>query len=267
MASIIAAFYSCDIYLPKQFLLKFKTFKYGFIILTNNSSPFELHSSYSITYWLSVRELLISNGYAGIFEQTLHILTTPWLSPSARILQGCYFHSKSKGLNRAQLIEEAWPIKAWVALKFWLLLSAKASDTLLSSKDGHAKKLKSGDQHIFLIYLTVLTFLRSWVLGDNATYFSLAKDEQLYTVKMLFLPNSNRYLPKGSKDKAEIVRSRFIYLSAPPSSDLIFRMFLLLTPPRAITVESGLQAISLISMKSSLRVFIGTNFWSSSFHN
>lgn len=87
-AYIIAAFYSCDIYLPKQVFLKFKTFKYGFIILTNNISPFELHSSSSITSWLSVRELLISKGYAGIFEQTLHILTTPWLSPNAKILQG-----------------------------------------------------------------------------------------------------------------------------------------------------------------------------------
>lgn len=77
---------------------------------------------------------------------------------------------------------------------------------------------------------------------------------------MLFLPNSNRYLPKGSKDKAEIVRSSLIYISAPPSSERIFKIFLLLTPPRAITDESGLHAMSLISMKSSLRVFKGTNF-------
>lgn len=82
-------------------------------------------------------------------------------------------------MNRAQLIEEAWPRKEWVALKFWLLQRAKASDTLLSSNEGHARKLKSGDQDIFLIYLTVLTLRRSWVFGESGTYFSLAKDEQL----------------------------------------------------------------------------------------
>jgi hypothetical protein len=59
-------------------------------------------------------------------------------------------------------------------------------------------------------------------------------------------------LPKGSYEIAEIVKSNGNSPQVPLYNDLTLMAFFLLSPPYAKDVESGLQAIIFISIKSSL---------------
>jgi hypothetical protein len=105
--SIMDDFYSILISFPKHAFLKVKTLMYLFIILIKRASPVLLHSNYSTTSLECASELLNNRGVTAFLADILHILTAPWLSPKARMLQGSPFHSYRIGEKLAQLIEEA----------------------------------------------------------------------------------------------------------------------------------------------------------------
>jgi hypothetical protein len=77
-----------EIYFPKQAFLKVITLIYLFIILTKRASPALLHSSSSTTSFEFASELLSKSGVMAFLGDILQILTAPWLSPKARMLQG-----------------------------------------------------------------------------------------------------------------------------------------------------------------------------------
>ncbi len=68
------------------------------------------------------------------------------------------FHLYNLGLNLQQLIGVQCPIKIFLTLKSLLLDKLIAIFIRLSSKDGHTKKLKSGDQQGVLIYFIGFIF-------------------------------------------------------------------------------------------------------------
>jgi len=107
----------------------------------------------------------------------------------------------NRGLNLQQLIEERWPKNTFFSLKSLVLAKLKATLILLSSRLGHTKVLKFGDQDAILIYFMGLTLK---FFGVRFIYFCFWKLDVLYTYMLLFLRSTNMYFPNGSNEIEDI---------------------------------------------------------------